>query len=77
MIHTVTIERLSKKIRGTVVLQDVGMRLESGKVYGLVGDNGSGKTMLMRAICGLILPDSGKSDLTASPGRRETPPSER
>ncbi|MFR8873165.1 MAG: ATP-binding cassette domain-containing protein [Oscillospiraceae bacterium] len=48
MIHTVTIERLSKKIRGTVVLQDVGMRLESGKVYGLVGDNGSGKTMLMR-----------------------------
>lgn len=58
MIHTVTIERLSKKIRGTVVLQDVGMRLESGKVYGLVGDNGSGKTMLMRAICGLILPDS-------------------
>lgn len=60
MIHTVTIERLSKKIRGTVVLQDVGMRLESGKVYGLVGDNGSGKTMLMRAICGLILPDSGE-----------------
>ena len=60
MRHTVTIERLSKKIRGTVVLQDVGMRLESGKVYGLVGDNGSGKTMLMRAICGLILPDSGE-----------------
>mgnify|MGYP003034393022 FL=1 len=36
------------------------MYKRQGHVYGLVGRNGSGKTMLLRAICGLIFPDSGK-----------------
>jgi ABC-2 type transport system ATP-binding protein len=34
--------------------------MESGNIYGLLGRNGSGKTMLMRAICGLIRPSEGK-----------------
>ena len=42
------------------ILDNVNLTFESGHVYGLVGRNGSGKTMLLRAICGLIFPDSGK-----------------
>lgn len=50
----------SKKIRGTTVLDHVNVRFESGKIYGLKGKNGSGKTMLMRAISGLITATEGK-----------------
>ena len=55
----VKITNISKKINGSIVLNDVNMTLESGTVYGLLGKNGSGKTMLMRTICGLIRPTSG------------------
>jgi ABC-2 type transport system ATP-binding protein len=48
---------LSKTIKGTKVLDNINLELTSGKVYGLKGKNGSGKTMLMRAICGLIRTD--------------------
>lgn len=49
----------NKKIRGNVILEDVSLTMHSGKICGLQGSNGSGKTMLMRAICGLIRLDSG------------------
>ena len=52
-------EGLSKKIKETVILQDVNMILESGNIYGLRGRNGSGKTMIMRSLCGLVIPDKG------------------
>ena len=51
---TITVDHASKIIRDTKVLDNICMKLESGYVYGLKGKNGSGKTMLMRAICGLI-----------------------
>ena len=51
---------LSKTIKNNKILDNVNLTFESGHVYGLVGRNGSGKTMLLRAICGLIFPDSGK-----------------
>ena len=44
----------NKKIRGNVILEDVSLTMHSGKICGLQGSNGSGKTMLMRAIIGLI-----------------------
>lgn len=56
----ISIENVSKKIQGVTVLDNVNLRMESGKIYGLLGRNGSGKTMLMRAICGLIRPTEGK-----------------
>jgi ABC-2 type transport system ATP-binding protein len=55
----IEIENLSKTIRHAAVLNDVNMSLDSGKIYGFRGINGSGKTMLMRAICGLIRPTVG------------------
>lgn len=56
----IIIENLSKIIKNNKILDNVNLTFESGHVYGLVGRNGSGKTMLLRAICGLIFPDSGK-----------------
>lgn len=55
----IEIEHVSKKIKDALVLDDVSMTLESGNIYGFQGHNGSGKTMLMRAVCGLIYPTSG------------------
>lgn len=56
----IIIENLSKTIKNNKILDNVNLTFESGHVYGLVVRNGSGKTMLLRAICGLIFPDSGK-----------------
>lgn len=49
----------SKEIKKATILDTINIEFTSGKIYGLKGKNGSGKTMLMRAICGLILPTSG------------------
>jgi ABC-2 type transport system ATP-binding protein len=56
----IEIENVSKRIQGVTVLNSVNLHMESGNIYGLLGRNGSGKTMLMRAICGLIRPSEGK-----------------
>lgn len=46
-------------IKGNRVLDDISASMECGKIYGFRGQNGSGKTMLMRCICGLVIPDNG------------------
>lgn len=55
----IKIEDLSKSIKGALILDNVSITLTSGNIYGLRGKNGSGKTMLMRAMSGLLIPDSG------------------
>lgn len=55
----VTIENVSKTIKGKQVLCEVNTGFERGRIYGVVGPNGSGKTMLLRAICGFIHVDMG------------------
>jgi ABC-2 type transport system ATP-binding protein len=56
---TIEIKNVSKTIHKSPVIQDVSMSMQSGRIYGFQGINGSGKTMLMRLISGLILPTSG------------------
>ncbi|MFD1430035.1 ATP-binding cassette domain-containing protein [Lacticaseibacillus mingshuiensis] len=56
----IQIEHYNKTIRRHQVLEDVSATFVSGHVYGLYGRNGSGKSMLLRAISGLIRPTSGK-----------------
>lgn len=56
----ISIERVTKKIKDATVLKDICLEMKGGTVYGLQGKNGSGKTMLMRAISGLIRPTSGR-----------------
>ena len=55
----VEIEALTKIIDKNKVLDDVSLEMDKGKIYGIKGKNGSGKTMLLRAICGLIKPTEG------------------
>lgn len=55
----IKIESLTKKIKGILILDNINLEFESGHIYGIKGINGSGKTMLMRCICGLVLPTSG------------------
>lgn len=56
----VKIKNLSKTIKGKTVLENINIELHKGKIYGFKGINGSGKTMLFRAICGLIIPTKGE-----------------
>ena len=56
----IKIENYTKTIKGIAVLKSINLEFESGKIYGLVGKNGSGKTMLLRSIAGLIKPTEGK-----------------
>ena len=50
----IQLTNVSKKIKSNDILKDINLRMESGKIYGFKGKNGCGKTMLMRAISGLI-----------------------
>nr|WP_305137014.1 ABC transporter ATP-binding protein [uncultured Schaedlerella sp.] len=54
------VEEINKKIGVDDVLCEISLSMEKGKIYGLQGKNGCGKSMLMRVICGLILPTSGR-----------------
>ena len=56
----IKIENYSKTIKGRVVLEDINLLMDYGYIYGFKGVNGSGKTMLMRAIAGLIYPTKGR-----------------
>lgn len=55
----IEITDLKKVIKGTIVLDDINYTFTGGRIYGLCGKNGCGKTMLMRLIAGLIYPSSG------------------
>ena len=56
----VKLENVTKVIKRQTVLNGINLDLTEGKVYGFVGKNASGKTMLFRVICGLVYPTSGR-----------------
>lgn len=59
----IKITNLSKQIKKKQILSDINYVFESGKIYGLYGRNGSGKTMILRAIAGLIYPTEGRIEI--------------
>lgn len=63
----VTIVDASKEIRKTKILEHVNLSLSGGHIYGLQGPNGSGKTMLLRLIAGLIRPTMGAVLINGQP----------
>ncbi len=63
----IELKHVTKILKKNTVLDDVTFSFENGRVYGLYGENGSGKTMLLRALAGLIVPTEGE---VVSDGKR-------
>lgn len=55
----IQIENLYKSFRNQTVLQNINITFKKGRIHGIIGKNGSGKTVLLKCICGLIYPDTG------------------
>lgn len=60
MCVAIKVENVYKSFGKTVVLQNINVLFEKGKIHGLIGRNGSGKTMLMKCICGFVPVSSGE-----------------
>ncbi len=56
----IKVENVSLKIKKDTILQNINVEFEDGKIHGIIGRNGSGKTMLMKCICGFIKPTEGE-----------------
>lgn len=56
----VDVQHVSKSFGSEQVLEDVTLQLMRGKIHGIIGRNGSGKTVLMKCICGFLRPTAGK-----------------
>lgn len=56
----IEIKNVSKKIKSNTILNNINVTFESGKIYGLIGKNGSGKTVLLKMICGFYIPTNGE-----------------
>lgn len=58
-MQTVRISNLTKTFDKTTAIDNLSLEIEKGKITGLIGADGAGKTTLIRLIIGLLLPDSG------------------
>ena len=59
MENCIEVQNVVKRFRDQVVLKNVSISFEKGKIHGIVGRNGSGKTVLFKCICGLMHPEEG------------------
>ena len=60
MSELVKVENVTKYFKQEKILDNVNLKLETGQIYGIVGKNGAGKTVLFKIIAGFIKPSSGK-----------------
>lgn len=60
MENSIEVRHVSKSFGDEQVLRDVSHDFAAGKIHGIVGNNGSGKTVLMKCICGFLTPNSGE-----------------
>ena len=59
-MNIIDVKNVNLTIGKTQILKDINVSFEQGKIHGLIGRNGSGKTMLMKCICGFIKPTTGE-----------------
>lgn len=59
----IIVDNVSKNMKNSNILDNISCQFDSGNIYGIVGENGSGKTMLLRTIIGLMKPTSGSIKL--------------
>ena len=55
----ISIENLNKQFKNQLVLNNINMKFSNGHIYGIIGRNGSGKTVLLKCICGFLKPTTG------------------
>lgn len=72
MENVIEVQNINKFFGEEHVLKDVSHTFEKGKIHGIVGNNGSGKTVLMKCICGFLKPDSGTIFVNHKQVGRET-----
>ena len=60
MEYAIEVKNMSKKFKRKVIYEDVSLQIRSGECVGLVGENGSGKSVLFQIMTGLMRPDQGK-----------------
>lgn len=72
MENVIEVQNVNKFFGEEHVLKDVSHAFEKGKIHGIVGNNGSGKTVLMKCICGFLRPDSGTIFVNHKQVGRET-----
>ena len=61
--QAVIVTNLTKSFGSETVLKDVSLSLEKGKIHGIIGRNGSGKTVLMKCVCGFLQPTKGTAQV--------------
>ena len=61
--YVLHLSNVEKRYGKNKILKGVNLSLQRGRIYGLIGQNGAGKTTIMRVIAGLVLPDSGSIQL--------------
>ena len=66
-IPCVQISHVTKRFGEDLVLKEVNLDLNYGQVYGIVGNNGSGKTVLMKCICGFLPATTGTIHVSGTP----------
>lgn len=59
----IKIRNISKRFKNLEIFEDVSLEIPTGKIVGLVGENGSGKSVLMKMLCGYSKPTSGSIDV--------------
>lgn len=56
----ITLKNVSLQIKDVQILKNIDTEFEDGQIHGIIGRNGSGKTMLMKCICGFVRPTGGE-----------------
>ena len=72
----IEVKNLTKEFKETKALDNVSLRFATGKIHGLIGRNGSGKTVLLKILCGFMAPHLGRSAVRWEAGAARCPAGE-
>ena len=67
MSTIIELDQVSKAFSRRTILNDITLTIEAGHTVGIVGSNGSGKSVLLKCICGLMTPDAGRIMINGKP----------
>jgi ABC-2 type transport system ATP-binding protein len=64
MENAVVMDHLSKRFGNFTAVDEISLQVKKGEIFGFLGANGAGKTTVIRMLCGLLLPSSGKGSIS-------------